>query len=99
MPRVCIGVHPAPIWWRTIHRLFNWIRHANATQGYVAAGNTLGKLHNVGLVAPVLQPEPGTGAPKPSDHLVADKEHVIFVTDGTNTREVVVLRHNNAPGP
>ena len=44
----------------------------------------------------MIQGKEGARSPERGDHLVGDQQHVILVTDFSDTRKIVVLRDDDA---
>ena len=73
MARVGIGVHPA-LFDRRIHdHLADRVGDLNAAQRQIAAGDALGKGHNIRLNAPAVEAKPFAGAPKTGNHFVGNQ--------------------------
>ena len=89
-------MHPALAWRHAVDHLANGVGHANAAERDVAAGNALGKLHDVGLDAVVLEPEPLARSSEARDHLVRNQQHVMAIADLADAGEVVRRRHDHA---
>ena len=96
MAGVGIGVHP-PLTGRRGHDdLANLVRDLDAAQGLIAAGDTLGKGHDIRFHPPAVEGKPFTRAAKAGDHFVGDEEYFVLVTDGADGGEVVVRRDDDA---
>ena len=75
------------------------VAHHHAAQRDVAAGNGLGKSHQVGLVAKFFIRKPVAQAAKGANHLVADEQDAVFVNDALDLGPVGGRRNDHATGP
>ena len=93
---VGVGVHPDVL--AVVQHGGDLVVDAGAAQREVPRGDGLGVLDHVGLDSPVFQPEHPAGSPEPGDDLVGGQQHVVLVTDLADAWEIIVGRHQHAPG-